>query len=68
MCKKIKNFFKTIADLIQIIKYFDSKALDETMMQHDVSQLPIEELMKLQNEALENVRRNAFNEEIRNYD
>jgi len=59
MCKKIKNLFKTIVDLIQMIKYFDSE-LDETMMQSDVSQLPIEELMKLQNEAFENAKRNAF--------
>lgn len=42
-----------------MIKYFDSE-LDETMMQSDVSQLPIEELMKLQNEAFENAKRNAF--------
>lgn len=55
MWKKIKNFFKTIVDLIQMIKYFDSEVLDETMMQPDVSQLPIEELKKLQNEAFENV-------------
>lgn len=60
MWKKIKNFLKTIVDLIQMIKYFDLEALGETMIQPDVSQLPIEELKKLQNEAFENVENNAF--------
>ena len=61
MWNKIKQFYWKITDLIRFIKIISSflKEMDSEEYEPGVTQLPIEELKKIQEEAFKKVNQNA---------